>query len=301
MPIAVVTLTFDPILHLGAWSIPWETVGIGASILLALVSAALLAGRPDTTDSDGDLDVDLEGDEESPGRVRHRGRLRRDDVLLIALGALPGAVAGARLAYALVHLDYYSATPSAIVDPSLGSVSVSGAVVGGTLTGAVVAHLLGPSVGRWMRVAAIPVLVALALGKASLALGGDGMGAPSDAAIAVRYAGAGPWSDPYATTPTLPSQLLEAAAVLLVLLVVVLLAQTRFGRSGRLFAVSVALWALARAAVASTWRDSTVAGPLRAEQLLCLAIAIVSLVLLFAPRLPAPAAGRRLIDDTQGP
>jgi hypothetical protein len=39
----------------------------------------------------------------------------------------------------------------------------------------------------------------------------------------------------------------------------------------------VGIWALGRAFVASTWRDPDVLGQLNAEQLICLAVATVSL------------------------
>ena len=45
---------------------------------------------------------------------------------------------------------------------------------------------------------------------------------------------------------------------------------------GRLFAIGIAVWALGRALVASTWRDAAVLGSLKAEQLVCLAVAAVA-------------------------
>jgi prolipoprotein diacylglyceryltransferase len=323
VPFAVITLDFDPTLHLGGWSVPWETVGIGAAILLALVLAAVIAGRtseepdfeprgraaredehdvPVGEPADDGMDGYPPADERTDGNSAAGDRglerhLRRDDVLLIALGVLPGAVVGGRLVYGLVHLDYFRAQPGALLDPSIGSLSVSGAVLGGILTGAAVAHLLGPSLERWMRAATAPVLVALALGKAALALGGAGQGLPTSGPTAVRFAGPGPWSDPLATVPAQPSQLLEAVAVLLALLVVALLAATRAGRSGTtVFAIAIALWALARTIVASTWRDPTILGPLRAEQLVCVAIAAVSVVAATVPPVLRRRRGRRAFD-----
>ena len=55
----------------------------------------------------------------------------------------------------------------------------------------------------------------------------------------------------------------------------------RFGglrhADGRLFMIGIAMWALGRGAVAAFWRDPPVVGPLKAEQLVCLAIAAVCL------------------------
>ena len=118
--------------------------------------------------------------------------LRADDLLFIAVAAIPGAVAGGRLGYYLLHYDYYSAHPGAIFDISQGGFELSLAVVGGTLTAAVVAALLGAPVGRWMHAAIVPLLLALAAGKAAMVLGGDGQGLPWDGNLATAYLGPGP-------------------------------------------------------------------------------------------------------------
>ena len=57
-----------------------------------------------------------------------------------------------------------------------GGFELSLAVVGGTLSGAVVAALLGAPVGRWLHAAILPLLVALGAGKVAMMLGGDGQG-----------------------------------------------------------------------------------------------------------------------------
>ena len=52
------------------------------------------------------------------------------------------------------------------------------------------------------------------------------------------------------------------------------------GRNGGAFLLGIALWATARAAVAITWRDRAVAGPLGMDQVHLLAIAVSCFVLL---------------------
>ena len=41
-------------------------------------------------------------------------RLRPDDLLFIAVAAIPGAVAGGRIGYLILHYDYYSANSAAL-------------------------------------------------------------------------------------------------------------------------------------------------------------------------------------------
>lgn len=283
MPIAVIEFAFDPVLRLGDAAVRLETLAIALAILATLILAGRIAG---STPAHG----------EDPGPFVHRSRLRRDDLLFIALGAVPGAVAGGRLGHALLHLDYYAAHPVALVDPAQGSAELGLAVVGGTLTGAVVAALLEGPVGRWLHVATLPVLTGLAVGKLALVLGGDGQGAPSQVPWATSYGGSGPWGSLAAATPSHPAQLYEAAATAAVLLVMVgLLAAGRFrSRDGTAFLVAVALWAAARALVATSWRDAPVLGPLNAAQLLALAIAAGAAAL-------AVARARRLVGRDADP
>jgi prolipoprotein diacylglyceryltransferase len=285
-PLAVITFDFSPYLVIGDSAIRWEAIGIAVAILAGIVWLALLAGR--TPAHGGWIGDDVSGEVAEPEEGWH---LRRDDLLFIVLGAVPGAVVVGRAFYGLAHLDYYQVEPRALLDPSLGGLSLSGAVLGGLLTAAYVAALLDAPVGRWLHIAAGPVLLALALGKAAQALGGSGQGMPSDLPWATAYLGPGPWGSLDPATPAHPSQLYEAGATLIVLVVVILLARfTPLRRAdSRLLAAGLALWALARAAVATTWRDPTVLGPFGAEALLTLGLAAVMLAWLVA----AAALGRR--------
>lgn len=267
--VAVVVFDFDPYLRLGEWAIRWETLGAAAAIFVGLALAALIAGRIPGEDR-------LIGEEEvDPVVAEEPWHLRRDDLLFIALGAVPGAVILGRLGYGLLHAGYYAGDWRALLDPAQGSLELALAVVGGTLTGVYVAALLDAPVGRWLHAAIVPLLVALGLGKASQALGGSGQGAASGGDWATAYLPPGPWGSPGAAIPAHPAQLHEALVTLAVLLVVVILARlTPLRRAdGRLYAVGIGLWALGRGLVASTWRDPAVLGGLNAGQLICLGVA----------------------------
>jgi len=274
LPLAVIRFELSPYLVAGDSAIRWEAVGIALAVLAGVLWVALVAGR--TPAHEGWI-----GDDEPAEETELEGswHLRRDDLLFIVLGAVPGAVVLGRAFYGLVHPDYYAALPRALLDPSLGALSLTGAVLGGILTAGYVAALLDTPVGRWLHVAAGPVLLVLALGKAAQVLGGSGQGAPSDLPWATAYLGPGPWGSLDPATPAHPSQLYEAGATLLVLAVVLLLGRfTALRRGdGRLFAVGIALWAITRAAVAATWRDPATWGPFGVEQLLCLGLAALSL------------------------
>jgi prolipoprotein diacylglyceryltransferase len=261
VPIALISLKFDPFLHLGDRLVRWETVAVAGAILVAILVAGLLAGRSRIPPLDDD----------PPGTVRH---LRRDDLLLIVLGIVPGAVVGGRLAYVAFHLDYFDANRGAILSASAGSLGLSGAVVLGAVTGVLVARLFDAPIGRWFHVAAVPTLLALGLGKAALLLGGTGQGLPSALDWATRYLGPGPWGSLAPDVPSHPAQGYEALGVGIVLVVVLLLRAIGLLRTsdGRAFAFALGGWATVRLVVAGTWRDPLAWGPFRAEQLIDIGI-----------------------------
>lgn len=248
VPTAVIAFDFDPLLRLADGVVRWETVAIAASLFAALVIAGVAA----------------------------RGaRLRVDDLLFVVLGIVPGAVVGGRLGYVLLHPGFFLSEPGRILDPGAGSLELTLAVVGGALTGSLVAVLLDGRPGPWLHIAALPTLLALSLGKLATVLGGTGQGMPTSGEPATAYLGPGPWGSLGPQIPSIPSQALEALAAAAVLGLVLVLALSRpmRVRDGRLLLVGLGLWALARAVVASTWRDPQVVGPLRAEQVIDLVVA----------------------------
>jgi phosphatidylglycerol:prolipoprotein diacylglycerol transferase len=249
VPTAVIAFDFDPLLHLGDGVVRWETIGIAGTIFAALVIAGLA--------------------------VRSDG-LRVDDLLFVILGIVPGAVVGGRLGYVFLHPAFFGADPGRIIDPSVGSLELTLAVVGGALTGAVVAVLLDGQPGRWLQAATLPTLVALAGGKLAMVLGGSGQGQPWEGAWATAYPGPGPWGSLAPEVPSHPSQVYEALFTIAILvLMMVLLAIPAVRRpDGRAFLIAVGAWAVDRAVVATTWRDPVTSGPFRLEQVLDLATVV---------------------------
>ena len=256
MPTAVLAFDFDPWLHLGDGAVRWETVAIAVAIFLSVVLAGVAA--------------------------RSSG-LRVDDLLFVTLGIVPGAVVGGRLGYVLLHPAFFTSAPGRMLDPGVGSLELTLGVVGGALTGSLVALLLDGRPGPWLRVATFPTLLVLGAGKLAMVLGGTGQGLPTSGDPATAYLGSGAWGSLGPAIPSIPSQALEAAAtgIIVILIVLVSLAPALRRPDGRLFLLALAGWAIGRAIVASTWRDPVVAGPLRAEQVIDVVVAIGSLGLAF--------------------
>jgi len=281
---ASISLDFSPATSLFGVDVRLETLALAGVIFLVLVLAGLSSGRKGAGLFDGSVDASGVAP----------AKLRRDDLILIAFGAVPGAVVGGRLGYVLVHLDYYQAHTGAILDVAQGSLNLTLAVVLGTITGAAVGRLMNAPLGRWFAVSAVPVMFGLGLGKLATVLGGAGQGAYSDEWWATSYKGPGPWESLNPTYAALPSQALEGVLVLAALaamLAVPPLLRLRlrrwrmFVRPGlaprhpwswvtgwRRYLTMLGLWAAARFVAAFTWRDAQVLGPLGAEQLALLGL-----------------------------
>ncbi|MEA2547274.1 MAG: phosphatidylglycerol---prolipoprotein diacylglyceryl transferase [Chloroflexota bacterium] len=254
VPTALIAFDFDPLLHLGDGAVRWETIGVAAAIFVALVVAGLT--------------------------VRSLG-LRVDDLLFVVLGIVPGAVVGGRLGYVFLYPAWFGSDPGRIVDPGVGSLELTLAVVGGALTGAIVAILLDGQPGRWLHAATLPTLLALAGGKLATLLGGRGQGQPWDGDWATAYLGPGPWGSLAPQVPSHPSQVYEALVTIAILVIVMGLLRIRAVRrpDGRAFLIAIAAWAVGRALVATTWRDPVASGPFRLEQVIDVAVAAGAIVL----------------------
>lgn len=286
MPLAVITITFDPVLRLSdTASVRYETIALGIVLLFGLLAAARLARRTSA------------GDPDAPA-----ARLRIDDLVFISVGAVPGAVIGGRLGYVLDHLAFYQANPGAVIDPAQGGLTLTLAVPLGVLTGALIARLLGAPLGRWLQVAALPLLFVLGAGKLVGVLGATGQGALTDSSWATAYVGPGPWGSLAADLPAHPSQVYEAVAVAIAVLVLLPLSRRPAlrGDNGALLFAAVALWSIARLVVGFTWRDEAVIGPLGVEQSLALGVLVVAVAgIAWRTRRTASLPGERLDAEVQ--
>ena len=283
----MIELGFDPLLRVGELTLRWQTIGVTVALLCAFAVAAVTA----------------------PVAVPPRAVPRRlDDLVLIMVGIVPGAVLGGRLVHGIGFLDTYAADPLRLLDPGVGSLSLLGAVLGGLVTAGYVARLIGASIRHWADVAAVPLLIALGLGKLAQLLGGSGQGLPFDGPWAVAFTGAGPWVSANPQLPSHPAQVYEAMWLLLPVPLIALrpyarrlwwLTRRRIPQdvdSGRTFLAVLAWFLLGRVLVGFVWRDSDVLGPLNVEQILALVALVGTLTL--APRVivgltqrsPSPAA-----------
>jgi len=291
-------LDFDPLVRLGELTIRWQTIGVTFALLTALAVAALIAPEVRVRGSTfrrSSPDLGPRYPEaplvDAAGWVTPNMPPRLDDMILIVGGIVPGAVIGGRIVHAVVFGEAYSADPFRILDPSAGSLSLLGAVLGGFLSGAYVARLLGAPVLRWADAAAVPMLLAVGLGKIALLLGGSGQGLPFDGPWAVAFGGVGPWISANPDLPSHPAQVYEGLWVLVGIPLVLRFAGPRRRPArvyrlvawadratdpGRLFVLAVSWFLMGRVLVGFTWRDDHILGPLNGEQALASALLVVT-------------------------
>lgn len=296
---ALIQLDFDPILQLGELTVRWQTAGVAIALI---VGVALAARGRDQPRPPGPKTEPASRHPDAPKLVRpgeliEARPLRLDDMAFILLASVPGAVMGGRLVHGLVFWEAYSGQPERLLDPGLGSLSLLGAVLGGAATGSLMARLLAAPVRRWADAAAVPLLVALGLGKLAQFLGGSGQGAPTTGPWAVAFTGDRPWVSANPALPAHPAQLYEGLWLLLGALVVLGLAagvRRRHPRSGALFSAALVVFLLGRIVVGFSWRDQGLVGPLNAEQSLALvALAVLGMAALAAPSVNAGRARYR--------
>ena len=261
---AVISFEFDPLVYVGDVSIRMQTVAIALIVFGALLLVARIGQVTPTA---------------SP--YVPPPTLRPAELMFLILGIIPGAVIGGRLDYVLVHLDYYLAHPSSIVDPTQGALGLGLAVPGAILGGAFIAELMDAQFDRWMHAATLPTLFLLGAGKLTSVLAGEGQGQPADVWWATAYLGDGPWSSLAAYVPSHPAQVYEAAltVVVLVLMGIALRVGGFARRNGSALLVAIALWGTGRAIAATTWRDAAVVGPFGAEQLILGVLVLICVIL----------------------
>jgi phosphatidylglycerol---prolipoprotein diacylglyceryl transferase len=293
---AVIQLDFDPLLRLGEFGLRWQTVGIALALLLGVAMAARgrvqPAGPRPPRPSRGRPRYPPAPRITASGEVVEALPLRLDDMGYILLASVPGAVIGGRLVHGLAFWDAYSIAPERLLDPTLGSLSLLGAVLGGVVSGAYMTRLLSAPVRRWADAATVPLLTAMGLGKLAQFLGGSGQGAPFGGPWAVAFVGDGPWVSASPELPAHPAQVYEGIWLLLAALLVMSLASSVRGhpsRAGVLFVAGLTSFLLGRVVIGFTWRDEPLLGPLNAEQ----SLALAALLMLLATVLGTLAAGAR--------
>jgi phosphatidylglycerol:prolipoprotein diacylglycerol transferase len=251
-----VTIAIDPVLiHIGTILVRWYGVAIAVGIALGIVLALREARRKG-------VDVDA--------------------TYNTALWSVVIAIVGARLFHVVDRIDFYLQNPSSALSIRQGGLAMWGAIVGGSVAGALYCRWAKLSVGRMADIAAPAILLGQIVGRLGSLINGDAFGSPADL----------PWSLVYVHPdalipdlgePTHPYPLYEMLWNAVALGIVWRLRRRQLP-DGTLFLVFLVLYAVGRFVLTFVRQEAIVLAGLQQAQIVALAALAVALPLLVRRR-----------------
>jgi phosphatidylglycerol---prolipoprotein diacylglyceryl transferase len=216
----VITIDISPMIHLGPLMLSWY----GIIVAIAAVTGVWLTLR----------------------EAERRG-IGSEPVMDIVLWIFLGALVGARLLHVIDRWGYYAENPAQIIAIQNGGLAIIGGILGGALTGGLLAWKRGLPVLRLFDAAAPGLILGQAIGRFGCLITGDSVGQPTNAAWGIVYL------NPGAMVPQLgvayqPVFMYEQAWDILVFGVLWLL-RKRLRVDGRLFAIYIGLYAAGKFAL----------------------------------------------------
>lgn len=167
--------------------------------------------------------------------------IARSDAYYTAIYAAIGGIIGAKLLYLIVELPSILENPRVLLGMLLGGAVFYGGLIGGIAGGLVYVRRYQTSVLDTADVLLPPLALAHAFGRVGCFLAGCCYGMACDSPISVIYP---PGSYPPSGVPLLPTQLMEAAFLLLlcVFLVLRLKKSSKRGEIAGLYALLYGVW-----------------------------------------------------------
>jgi len=155
----VIELPFDPNIHLGPLAVSWHGIFTAVGIFFGVALPIRLL----------------------------RGRVSEDDGYAIATWGVVGGILGARLLHVLDRLDYYLREPLQIFAIWTGGIAVWGAVIGGALSGYLMALRRRVPIGTTADAAVSGLGLGLAIGRIGDIINGEHHATECVAGICVGY------------------------------------------------------------------------------------------------------------------
>ena len=114
------------------------------------------------------------------GRAAIRERLDQEQVYNTALWGVLGGIVGARIVHVLDNWRIYGDDPISIFAVWNGGIGLWGGILGGWIAGLIYAYFAKAPVGRFMDIAAAPLLVAQTIGRIGDVINGEHWSRPLD-------------------------------------------------------------------------------------------------------------------------
>ena len=214
----MLTINIDPVLvHLGPFAISWY----GLAVAIGILVGAWLTTREAV-----------------------RKGLPVEPIMDLMLWSVVGGIVAARLLYVLDRWDFFVKNPFQILAINTGGLSIMGAILGGALTGALLARRRGLPIRRLFDTFAPGIVLGQAIGRFGCLVTGDTLGRPTDGTWGIVYL------NPMARAPQLgvayqPAFFYEQLWDVLVFAIVWRL-RGRFKEDGQLFALYLGLYAVGK-------------------------------------------------------
>ena len=185
--------------------------------------------------------------------------LKEDDVLDLAIIAIPIGLLGARLYYVIFNWEYYSQNTSQILNFRGGGMAIHGALIGGILTGYIFTRIKKIDFLKMADTVIIGMPLAQAIGRWGNYINGEAHGGPTDL----------PWAIVVDGIKVHPTFLYESIWNLGIFIFLWIFRKKK-QYEGQIIVYYVTLYSLGRFFIEGLRTDSLMIGPLRMAQVISL-------------------------------
>lgn len=204
-------------------------------------------------------------------REAKRVGISEDDVLNIAIIAIPVAIICARLYYVIFSWDYYSQNPSEIFNIRGGGLAIHGGLIGGILTGFIYAKVKKLDFFKTADAVMVGMPLAQAIGRWGNFINGEAHGGPTSL----------PWGIMVDGVKVHPTFLYESIWDFGIFLFIMLYMRKKKTYEGEVIVSYITLYSIGRFFIEGLRTDSLMFGPIRMAQFISLVGVVGGLVLHF--------------------
>lgn len=204
-------------------------------------------------------------------REAKRVGISEDDVLNIAIIAIPVAIICARLYYVIFSWDYYSQNPSEIFNIRGGGLAIHGGLIGGILTGFIYAKVKKLDFFKTADAVMVGMPLAQAIGRWGNFINGEAHGGPTSL----------PWGIMVDGVKVHPTFLYESIWDFGIFLFIMSYMRKKKTYEGEVIVSYITLYSIGRFFIEGLRTDSLMFGPIRMAQFISLVGVVGGLVLHF--------------------
>lgn len=193
--------------------------------------------------------------------------LKEDDILDLAIFAIPLGLLGARLYYVLFNLDYYLENPSQILNFRGGGMAIHGALITGFLTGYIFCKIRKLDFFKMADTVILGMPLAQSIGRWGNFINQEAHGGPTDL----------PWGIMVDGVKVHPTFLYESIWDLGIFIFLVMFRKNK-KYDGQVLFYYISLYSLGRFFIEGLRTDSLMIGPLRMAQVISLVFILCAIL-----------------------